>query len=243
MPRKKTRKRDDAAPRVISALDGWPETKMVRGEDGAVRFIRIRANVQTAKGARRVDFLQSLIGFTLMIACLAFAILAGLPFYTWALMPFVPLFFMKRVRRALWRRLKKTTELAFGEDKILIRLPDGETVALGRHEITSFRLRPHDKAKEEAEANELAETRARARGRIERKAKYYQDTFTLEAAVGGSYPWDLMEIFGERDAVHVLARVKQVNELMDQIMAMGEVAGERAAAEWDDMAGAIPEKV
>lgn len=235
--------RGETVLRQMSPFAGEPKTFFVRNQQAEVMGV-VTPHVLRPEDARLADNLGDFAPFAL--AGLGLAVVAMfnpsnvLP---WVIALITPLPFAKLFQSGLRRLMRTTTKLAFTAEHFVVEDCRGKTYLFNRQEPHRFRLdHRHEAAREEAEKNEIAETKARMRGRVIRKKKYQSDTFHLMLDYCG-YPHFVMEIMGIEDAKRVLARVKQVDEKMDRIALMGSMGESGPQSEWDDMAGAIPEKV
>ena len=143
-----------------------------------------------------------------------------------------------------WRRLlHKTYVLTFTPEHFLVQNGKNKAEVFDRQQQHGFRLEArHPKALKEAEKYQNAETRARMRGEVISKTKYHCDALHLILDYSGQ-PRKIMEIMGLEKADRMLRRVGLVDEMMEQILAMGDVVSSGPQGQWDDMAGAIPEEV
>jgi hypothetical protein len=216
---------------------------MVMGRDGGVAGVLVRPVVLTPPRAKGADFLGGASALALSVLSVGLVSLLNEPaLYCWPIAalwswPFTRLF------QKIWRNsLKIEAELMFTPARLSVRVNGGAAVFYDRQTPHKFRMRLHEKAKDEAERDELIEAKARSRGNFIRRKKYYRDTYTLEF-VDGRYPRHVLDIMGQREAERILARVGDVDDVMEQLVAMGDALAKGPQAQWDDMPGKIPEKV
>lgn len=241
--RERRARRTETGPQIVSPFDGEPLTTMVTGRNGAVGGVLVQPFVLTPRRAKCADFLGGVSTVALTALSVGYVSLLNQPApYAWVIAGLWAWPFIRLIQGAFRRLLRLPVALMFTPTHFSVKCGRGRPVVYDREEPHKFRLRPHEKAKEEAERHEILETRARMRGRVIKERKYYRDTFTLEL-VYRTYPCAVLDVMGEREAVRILARVKDVDEVMDQIMAMGDAPAKGPQSEWDDMPGKIPERV
>jgi hypothetical protein len=228
----------------VSPFDGKPRTRMVEGKDGGIAAVVIEPVILTPFRAKVADFLGGVSAFALAGLSLGVVDLFHRPaWYVWALPALWVWPFCVDIQNVFRRFFFLPASLTFTPGQFSVRVGDGRTVVYDRLVPHRFRLdNRHRKAREEAERSELIEARARSRGRFIRKTKYYRETFHLVIDYRGQ-PKKVMELMGQDEAQLVLARVKTVDEVMDQVVKQGSALPKGPQSEWDDMAGKIPEKV
>jgi hypothetical protein len=234
---------DDAAEFVLP-FDGEPLTHMVRGATGGLAAIVIEPVVLTPLRAKFADFLGGASAFALMVLSFGFLDLVHRPApYWWFVAAGWPWLLVSPIQKRLRDRLRRRSVLMFTASEFSVRHGAGKTTVYDREIQHRFRLDPrHKKARKEAEQHELIEARAGAKGQIIRKTRYHRETLHLMIDYRGQ-PRKVMEIMGQDDALLVWARVKAVDEEMDKLVKMGHALAKGPKSEWDDMAGAIPDKV
>ena len=242
--RERRSRRPHGGAEFVSPFDGEPLTHMVRSNAGGLAAVVIEPVVLTPLRAKFADFLAVVSGFALSGLSLGFVSLLDRPAaYWWFLAPLLPWIFVVPLQKG-WRSiLRKRSVLMFTAGQFSVRNGTQRTLVYDREVQHRFRLETrHKKARDEAERHELVQARAGAKGMIIRKTKYQRETLHLMIDYRGQ-PRKVMEIMGQEDALLVLARVKAVDEVMDELIKMGHALAKGPKSEWDDMAGAIPEKV
>ncbi len=237
------RERRAAEPEAVARFDGEPFTRMVMGRDGGVAGVLVRPAVLTPLRAKWADFLGGVSVIALSVLGVGFVSLLSEPeLYWWPVAAMGSWPFTRLLQKAWRHQFKVEAELMFTPARFSVRVNGGAAVFHDRQTPHRFRMRLHEKAKDEAERDEMIEAKARSRGNFIRRKKYYRDTYTLEF-VDGHYPRTVMHIMGQREAERILARVSDVDDAMEQLMAMGDAIAKGPEAQWDDMPGKIPEKV
>jgi hypothetical protein len=237
------RERCAAEPEAVARFDGEPFTRMVMGRDGGVAGVLVRPAVLTPVRAKWGDFLGVVSVLSLSAVGVGFVSLLNEPALYWWPVAAMGSWPFTRLLQKSWRDyLRIEAELMFTPARFSVRVNGAAVVFHDRQTPHKFRMRLHERAKDEAERDELIEAKARSRGNFIRRKKYYRDTYTLEF-VDGRYPRPVLDIMGQREAERILARVSDVDDVMEQLVAMGDALAKGPEAEWDDMPGKIPEKV
>ena len=235
-------RRDDTA-QVTSPFDGWPATRFIKDASGDLAGIVIEPVVLTPLRAKLAKFLAFVSTFAAMAAGLGTAYATGAAWYWWYLSFGVPVIFAAILHEVYRVVLSEHCRLIFTPTRLTVQRGLGRIARYDREQPHRFRLDArHWKAREEAERHERIKMRAQMNRRVARPEKYHTDCLHLMLDYRGQ-PRTLMEIMGQEEALLVLARVKLVDEVMDRITAMADIAAKGAQAEWDDMPGKIPEKV
>lgn len=224
---------------AVSPFEGKPDTKQVVHKDGRVSF-HIQAQELTPKGIKRAEWYTEILTWLWFAAAvygwldqpnpefIEIAVNGGLP---WLVRPFAKKLFMKEAR--------KKTEMMIGTDKFALR-ERKRWKTFDRRIEHRFSLIPHDKAREEAEDNEFAVRSAQAAGNAIRKKRYYGDSYHLTYEYMGQRH-DIAEIYGRKEAMAVLARLKACDSVMDMQASRGKAVTMRPEDEWGEQPGALPE--
>lgn len=236
-------RRQDVA-RVESPFDGWPATHFLRAAHGGLAGIVIEPVVLTPVPAKFATFLGFVSIFGTMAGCLALVAAARDPApYWWLLAIALPLMLGVPVRALCRQLFRQRCRLVFTPEHFSVQRGAGRSVLYDRQEAHRFRLDArHRKARKEAERHQKIAMQAQMNRRVASPEKYYTECLHLMIDYRGQ-PRKVMEIMGQEEALLVLARVKLVDEVMERLVAMGDVAAKGAQSEWDDMPGKIPEKV
>lgn len=242
--RERRNRRPHGGAEFVSPFDGEPLTHMIRSNAGGLAAVVIEPVVLTPLRGKFADFLGVMSAIALTGLSLGLVNLLNRPaVYWWFFAAALPWIFVVLLQKG-WRHiLHKRSVLMFTPGQFSVRNGAQRTVVYDREVQHRFRLETrHKKARDEAERHELIQARAGAKGMIIRKTKYQRETLHLMIDYRGQ-PRKVMEIMGQDDALLVLARVKAVDEVMDELIKMGHALAKGPKSEWDDMAGAIPEKV
>jgi hypothetical protein len=228
----------------VSPFDGKPLTHMIKSSGGGLAAVVIEPVVLTPLRAKFADFLGGVSAFALMGLSLALVDLCDRPAgYWWFIALLWPWPFTVLLQKC-WRiLLRRRSVLMFTTGQFSVRHGEGRTTVYDREIPHRFRLdNRHEKARKEAERHEVIQARAGAKGMIIRKTKYQRETLHLMIDYRGQ-PRKVMEIMGQDDALLVLARVKAIDEVMDELVKMGRALTKGPKSEWDDMPGKIPTTV
>ena len=235
-------RRQDVA-RVESPFDGWPATHFLRAANGGLAGIVIEAEVLTPLRAKFATFVGFASVFATMPTALGTAYESAAEWYWWYLAVALPLMLGGPVRGLCRRFFRERCRLVFTPEHFAVQRGAGRSVLRDRQEPHRFRLDArHSKARKEAERHQRIVMQAQMNRRVASPEKYQTDCFHLVVDYRGQ-PRKMMEIMGQEEALLVLARVKLADEVMERVIAMGNVTTKGAQSEWDDMPGKIPEKV
>jgi hypothetical protein len=232
--------KDVAAQQAISPLEGDPPAHILRDAKGAITRIIVEPVVLTPLRAKFADFLGGVSVLALSALGIGFVSVLDDPApYCWLIAAVGPWPFTMLVQKAYRRLLRKRTVLEFTPEHFRVQ---GMRRPYNRLVPHQFRIHnEHKQAEKETERHEIIRERARMQGKVVRPTKYHCDTWYLYL-VYGHKPHKLMEIMGKEEAEDIRGGLQAADEVMDEIVAMGELFNVGPSSEWDDMAGKIPEK-
>lgn len=216
------------------------------GEPATTQFVesgepgfKVTAKSLTPGRRRLADLLG--LGACLSICASAIASMspeaAAQPFWAWPIAAFGPLFFKRQAANLFAAPLKTTTEVVF--TKKLIRVRRGlRRQSFDRALPHRFLMLAHDRALDERERHEFA-ARIAQQGQLVRKKKYYGHSYHIVLEYLGQRN-DLLTVYGRKDALAILARLKAVDETVDRQAITGEQTLFRPRDEWAEQPGGIP---
>jgi hypothetical protein len=105
-----------------------------------------------------------------------------------------------------------------------------------------FSMVAHDKARSEREQLDLAQRREQLKRQAVGHVRYYGESWHISYDYLGQRN-DLLTVYGRKDALAVLARLKACDEVLDSAARTGQGSALSPADEWGDQPGAIPETV
>lgn len=224
---------------VISPFEGKPETRQIIDQNGRVRF-EIEARELTPWRAKIVDALATFFALVLT----SVFVYAGFkyPEECWVyifLAPFMPFLFGAMFRLGLTKSLRKQTLLVVSTNEFAVQKGQ-QWLKFDRRIDHRFSLLPHDKAKKETEDNEFAVRLAQSKGRVVRKKRYFGESFHLTYEYLGQRN-DIAVIFGRKEALAVLTRLKACDTIMDMQANKGTPVHLRPEDEWGEQPGRIPQ--
>lgn len=229
-----------ATQQAISPLEGEPPTRVLRNVNGAITRIIVEPLVLTPLRAKCADFLGTVSVVLLTVLCGWVVSMFDHPSPWWWLVCLAPWPFTALLHKAYRRLLRKRTVFEFTPEHFRMR---GMQRPYDRQVPHQFCIHnQHKQAEKEAERHEIIRERARMQGKVVRPTKYHRDTWYLYL-VYGHKPHKLMEIMGREEAEEVRGGLQAADEVMDEVVAMGELFTVGPKSEWDDMAGKIPEKI
>lgn len=136
------------------------------------------------------------------------------------------------------KALNKTRRICIDAETISIQGSSGWT-HLSRHTDHSFTLSQHEKTKEELIRNEIAERKAAMKGKVERKPRYYADSYHLDLLHAGTR-YRLMDILTLRKAEDILSRLTACDAASEAALKYGKGLALSADDNWSKAAGALP---
>lgn len=232
--------------KVKSPFDGFPETRQ-HEKDGKLTFT-VKPRVLTPIAAKAADYLTiaslSYWAFCLFIAAedQSISSLWGWGLYWGSLLLFYPVFLW------FWQSLLKTgNTLELDEEEFRI----GGLFSCEKYNRKlphSFALIQHDKTKTEQMKHEFEVRKENARGNVIMKKPYYAESFHLTYEYLGQRN-DVLEIYGHKEALAVVARLKAIDDVLGGITLGGQgiplkpedqwETGPGDLDDWDDSAGDI----
>lgn len=223
--------------RVVFPFAGEPATTQFT-EDGQPGF-KVTAKFLTP-GRRR---LADLLGLGVCLSICAAAITAmspeasDQPFWAWPLATVAPLFFRRQVSDLFATTLRTTTRIVFTKKRIRVRR-GLRRQSFDRALPHRFLMLAHDRALDERERHEFA-ARIAQQGQLVRKKKYYGDSYHIVLEYLGQRN-DLLTVYGRKEALAILARLKAVDEAVDRHAATGAQTLFTPRDEWAEQPGGIP---
>ena len=226
---------------IVSPFDGKPETRQLTSQDGRVIFEIIAKELTPL----RAKFANALAWIIALAA-------AGFGFFTvfqmvdphgFHIIAFGcgPLIAIPLFEWGIGKLLRKETAMVLTVDEFAFQ--DSKNWKRFNRQIDHrFSLLPHDKTRDEAEDNEFAVRKAQANGKVIRKKRYYGDSYHLSYEYMGQRN-DIAVIYGRKDAMAVLARLKACDTVMNMQAAKGAPVNMKPQDEWADQPGDIPETV
>ena len=219
--------------KFISPFHGKPETEQYADKYGHAAF-RIAALAITPQRVKFAEFLalMSAIGLTWC----GFQMLANTPApadWLWPARLLGP-WLSYPLLNWFWRCILQTeTRIEMTTDIFRFRSWSGWKT-YDRKLPHKFSLIPHDKALEEKDEYELA----RRRGQQNIRKRYYGDSYHLSFDYLGQRN-DVLTIFGHKDALAILARLKACDERLDQLASMGDGVALNPEDQWTKEPGEI----
>ena len=142
--------------------------------------------------------------------------------------------------RYLYRRaLARSATFEFTPDTFAVRRLIGWKRFDRRHPH-AFSLLPHDKARDEHDAHDLATRKAQLKGSAIQKKRYYGESYHLSFDYLGQR-FDLMTIYGHKEALAIQAELAAADQIMDGIARKGLGITLRPDDDWSEQPGDIPD--
>lgn len=199
--------------KILSPFDGYPTTRRKTDRQGQPYFTITPAYL-TPFGAKCADFLTG--ASTIGLLAGSIWLLQGMGhFETWHLIAALggP-FLASPLLKTGWRSFLKTSDkITMTQDQLKTGGPLGGR-CFDRKLPHKFALVLHDKTRREQEQYELQQRRDQLSGRVTRKTRYYAEAFHVSYEYLGQRN-DLLTVFGHKDALAILARLKACDEVLD----------------------------
>lgn len=222
--------------KVKSPFDGFPETRQ-SVINGKLTFT-VRPRVLTPVAAKASDFLaKASIGywvFGLFISAEDHPISSqwGWLLYWGSALALYPAFLW------FWKSIMKTGKtIVLNEDEFRITGVFFNE-RYNRKLPHSFALIRHDKTTSEQMQHEFEVRKASAHGNVIMKKPYYAESFHLTFEYMGQRN-DVLEIYGHKDALAVVTRLKAIDDVLDGITQGGQGAPLEPEDQWSTGPGEI----
>jgi len=223
--------------KIVSPFDGEPRTEQFTDKSGNTAF-RVTPQVLTPLRVKLAEFLAGMSALGLMgggfyalterpdaSAWLWGAVLLGPPLAFPLLNRFWQLFFYSE------------TKMVLTIDEFKFRSWNGWH-KYDRKLEHRFALVLHDKTQKEKDENELAVRQGQARGQVIAPKRYYGDSFHLSFEYLGQRN-DVLTVYGHKEALEILARLKACDERLNQLGSMGDGIALDPEDQWTDQPGGI----
>lgn len=224
-----------------SPFEGEPRTDQKVDENGAMTFT-VTARALTPLRARIVDTLTAALIFYVAALGIILGIRENDP-WAWVFLTAAPLAGHRLIRRWVAEEFEKKTMMTFTADSFAAKRGlFGEWETFDRRHAHRFALVPHDRARAEQAAHEHEQRVDQTKGRATWHTPYYQESFVVCFEYLGQRN-DLMAVYGRKDALAILARLKACDEVMEAQARKGKGVPLTPAQEWGEQPGDIPETV
>ncbi len=221
----------------VSPFNGKPATEQVTNADGIASF-HVRPYELTPLRAKIADIAGSITALGLNAAgIIQFEVFIGEPDWLWAVALVGPWLAYPLIRRLYRVLLKKGTEIVITPEQFKFRTWKGWQT-YDRQLPHKFALIPHDRAQAEKEEHDLEIRQEQARRQIISKTRYYGESYHLSFEYLGQRN-DVLTIYGRKEALAVLARLKACDEVMDSQARMGDGIALDPEDQWSDQPGEI----
>lgn len=225
--------------KVLSPFAGKPATWQVADHNGAPAF-RVEPRVLTPLRASVVSLLTKLGGLAAVLYGLVSVVSAHNPTLGMLAGAMAAAAFGTVVlNRALDSLFRKRVRLMLTADRFSVRTLFGWK-HYNRELPHRFALFPHDWTQAERAQQEYQMQQAQLAGKPVRKQSLYGNSFHVSFDYLGQRD-DFMTIYGEKEAVAVVARLKVCDDVLDALSRHGQGTPLTPEGEWGDQPGAIPE--
>jgi hypothetical protein len=223
--------------RIISPFDGKPLTEQFTDENGNTEFL-ITPQALTPLRVKLAEFLAGISVLGWMAAGLHALDVAHHPAgWLWGAAFFGP-WLAYSLLDWFWRLfLYKKTRLVMTTDQFKFLSWKGWK-SYDRKLPHKFALVLHDKTQAEKDAHNLEVQRGQARGKVVVPKRYYTDSYHLSFEYLGQRN-DVMTVYGHKEALAILARLKACDEILDAEARMGEGTPLSPEDQWNDQPGGI----
>lgn len=220
-------------------FDDFPLTEEYNAANGGKAY-KISIKALTPRRARFVDILSTALSLYLITVGICLSVQdgesTGLLFYGGA---GVLLHFM--FRRCFKEWLETTTNIQIEPESLHVTNGShGVAQHFDRRHTHRFALVPHDRALHEQRRHEFAHRQDQLGRRAVWRKPYFQDSFIVVFEYLGQRN-DLLEIYGRKDALAILARLKACDEIIEAQAHKGKGLALTPAQEWGDQPGDIAE--
>lgn len=224
-----------------SPFEGEPATAEARDEAGNACF-KITCKTITPFRERIVDSLTSVVDYGLW----GMGVLGLIQSRDPSVLIFlggISLIGRRWYRRWIAEEFITSTTIMISEGAIAVqRGMFSGTETFDRHQVHRFALLQHDKAQDEQREHEHGQREDQSRREVELRKPYYQDSFFVVLEYLGQRH-DLIEVYGRKDAMAILARLKACDEMAEAQTRQGQGLATRPQDEWGPQPGDIPDTV
>lgn len=229
--------------KTISPLKGRPFTRTKTARDGSP-IIVVRPQELTPLRAKVADFLGGASALGLLYAAfehlqalqqallttqdVTMGVAIGGPLLMFPILKTIYRWFMCKETRVIFTptEFRVRRYMGFGWRKY------------DRQIGHKFALIPHDKTQTEQDQHEYARRKAQQSGQVIKKTRYYGESFHLIFEYLGQRH-DVMTIYGQKQALRVLSRMKICDEMMDMALGKGDGGALTPQEQWSDQPGGI----
>ena len=219
--------------KIISPFHGKPTTELFTDKNGNTAF-RITPLAITPQRVKFAEFLAAMSALGLSWG--GFQILSGIPHpedWLWPALLLGP-WLSYPILNWLWRCILQTeTRIEMTTDEFKFRSWSGWKT-YDRKLPHKLSLIPHDKAQEEKDEHDLTIRQ----GQPTIRKRYFGDSYHLSYDYLGQRN-DVLTVFGYKDALTILARLKACDERLDQLASMGDGIALDPEEQWDNQPGGI----
>ena len=224
---------------IVKPLAAWPQTAAFTTADGLPAY-RVRPTVLTPERARVADAFAEVLKVLLFVGCAygfmrfhsADAVLMHAATWMAAFLGGDAL-----ARRHVARLFRLTTEIAMTPDRVGVRR--GKRWEWFSRRIEHRYIAPrHDHALWEERDNEVERQAASIDRKVAHVSYYYADSFHVALELAG-HRYDLLTVYGPREAAAVLARLQYLDRLLDAAIKLGSGVPEQPEDEWAEAPGDV----
>jgi len=223
--------------KIVSPFDGEPLTEQFTDKSGNAAF-RVTPQVLTPLRVKLAEFLASMCVLGLMGG--GVYALTGRPdasAWLWLAVLLGPALAFPLLN-GFWQLFFYTgTEMVLTIDEFKFRRWTGWQ-RYDRKLEHRFALVLHDKTQKEKDGNELAVRQGHARGQVIAPKRYYGDSFHLSFEYLGQRN-DVLTVYGHKEALEILARLKACDERLNQLGSMGDGIALDPEDQWTNQPGGI----
>ncbi|MCG8042453.1 MAG: hypothetical protein JAZ17_03545 [Candidatus Thiodiazotropha endolucinida] len=223
--------------KIISPFDGEPKTEQFIDENGNTAF-RIRAQAITPEQVKKAELWA--VATILWLMGMGFQVLTENPdasplaWFAFLIGPILAYPILNDLFRSSYYT-ETRIEMTIDEFRIK-RFPGWQR--FDRTLPHRFALLVHDKTQKEKDANELAVRQAQARGQVVAPKRYYGDSFHVSFEYLGQRN-DVMNVYGHKDALAIVARLKACDDILDGEARMGDGIALDPEDQWSKGPGEI----
>ena len=223
--------------RIVSPFDGKPLTEQFADESGNTAF-RVTPQALTPLRVKLAEFLAGISVLGLMSGGFYALVDAHHPTdWFWGAAFFGPLLAYPLLNW-FWRLfLYKETQLVMTTDKFKFLSWKGWQ-SYDRKLPHRFALVLHDKTQDEKDAHDLAVRQGQAHGQVIAPKRYYTDSYHLSFEYLGQRN-DVLTVYGHKEALEILARLKACDEILDGVARMGDGIALDPEDQWNNQPGGI----
>ena len=221
-----------------SPFEGLPQTEEFITANGAQAY-KITVKALTPRRAYLADFLAKALSVYLVIVGIGLTVqdgeVSGLLFYGG-----IGVLMYGAFRKWFKEWLEKTTIMEIAPESFMVQDGlRGDVRVFDRMHTHRFALVQHDLALDEQRDHEYAQRQDQLGRRAVRRRPYYQDSCIVSFEYLGQRN-DLLEIYGRKDALAILARLKACDEIVEAQARKGKGLALTPAQEWGEQPGDIP---